>query len=62
MATALKEPDVLILAFSLCCIENEVGSFQEVSFRVLMCICHPKSYASFRAQLKCNLNGGSEFV
>lgn len=36
MASALKEPDVLILAFSLCYIENEVDSLQEVSFRVLM--------------------------
>ena len=26
MASALKEPDVLILAFSLCYIENEVDS------------------------------------
>ena len=36
MATALKEPDVLILAFSLHCIENEVDSLQEVSFRVIV--------------------------
>ena len=36
LASALKEPDVLILAFSLCYIENEVDSLQEVSFRVLM--------------------------
>ena len=34
MATALKEPDVLILAFSLRCIGNEYDSLQEESCRV----------------------------
>lgn len=62
MVTALREPDVLTLAFSLCCIDSEVESSQEVSVRVLICICHPKSYVSFRAQLEGNLKRGSWFL